>query len=84
MRAKKITDNVITEVNSTELVKGETVLVRAGDIIPNDGEVVKGSSAVDESTIIGESEPVIRESGGERALIFFTMLMFGGIGRTHM
>ena len=66
VRAKKLADDgTITEVNSSELVKGDKVIIHAGDIIPNDGEVIRGSGSVDESTITGESAPVIRESGGD-------------------
>jgi K+-transporting ATPase ATPase B chain len=66
VRAHKIADDgATTEVNSSELVKGDRVIVRAGDTIPNDGEVIKGSGFVDESMITGESAPVIRESGGD-------------------
>ncbi|MEG3387571.1 potassium-transporting ATPase B chain, partial [Salmonella enterica] len=36
--------------------------VKAGDIIPCDGEVIEGGASVDESAITGESAPVIRES----------------------
>ncbi len=50
---------------ATELRKGMTVLVEAGDVIPADGEVVGGVASVDESAITGESAPVIRESGGD-------------------
>ncbi|MES2742546.1 MAG: potassium-transporting ATPase subunit KdpB [Pseudomonadota bacterium] len=50
---------------ATELRKGMTVLVEAGDVVPADGEVVAGVASVDESAITGESAPVIRESGGD-------------------
>ncbi|MBA5606552.1 potassium-transporting ATPase subunit KdpB [Duganella sp. FT3S] len=50
---------------ATELRKGNTILVEAGDVIPIDGEVVEGVASVDESAITGESAPVIRESGGD-------------------
>ena len=63
--AKKVVDDRIVEVNGRDLVKGDIVKVSAGEIIPNDGEVIKGSGAVDESAITGESAPVIRESGGD-------------------
>jgi K+-transporting ATPase ATPase B chain len=49
----------------TDLRKGNTILVEAGDVIPIDGEVVEGVASVDESAITGESAPVIRESGGD-------------------
>jgi len=50
---------------ATDLRKGMTVLVEAGDVIPADGEVISGMASVDESAITGESAPVIRESGGD-------------------
>ena len=52
-------------VPGTELHKGHTILVEAGDVIPIDGEVIEGVASVDESAITGESAPVIRESGGD-------------------
>lgn len=52
-------------VNAIDLKKGDIVLVEMGDIIPNDGEVIKGLAFVDESAITGESAPVIKESGGD-------------------
>ncbi|GGZ07480.1 potassium-transporting ATPase subunit KdpB [Pseudoduganella plicata] len=52
-------------VPATDLRKGMTVLVEAGDVVPADGEVVEGVASVDESAITGESAPVIRESGGD-------------------
>ena len=65
VRAKKLVGETITEVDSEELRKGDVVIVHAGDVIPNDGTVIKGKGAVDESSITGESAPVIRESGGD-------------------
>jgi K+-transporting ATPase ATPase B chain len=50
---------------ATELRKGDFFLVEAGDVIPADGEVVDGIASVDESSITGESAPVVRESGGD-------------------
>jgi K+-transporting ATPase ATPase B chain len=52
-------------VTATDLRKGNTILVEAGDVIPIDGEVIEGVASVDESAITGESAPVIRESGGD-------------------
>lgn len=56
-------------VPSTALRSGDVVLIEAGDIIPSDGEVLKGIASVDESAITGESAPVIRESGGDRSAV---------------
>jgi len=56
-------------VNATELKKGDIVLVKAGEIIPNDGEVIDGIASVDESAITGESAPVVKEPGGDFASV---------------
>ncbi len=54
-----------TIVSSSELRRGDIVMVSAGEIIPGDGEVIEGIASVDESAITGESAPVVRESGGD-------------------
>ncbi len=48
---------------------GDVVLVKAGETIPGDGDVIAGIASVDESAITGESAPVIRESGGDRSAV---------------
>ena len=57
------------EVNANDLRKGDLILVRAGEVIPADGDVIEGAATVDESAITGESAPVIRESGGDRSAV---------------
>ena len=59
----------ITAVPSATLKKGDLVIVKAGEQIPADGEVIEGAASVDESAITGESAPVIRESGGDRSAV---------------
>ena len=61
-------DHEIT-VPATSLRRGDVVMVRAGDVIPGDGEVIEGVAAVNEAAITGESAPVIRESGGDRSAV---------------
>ncbi len=61
-----IPDHRHEEIPAEHLLLHDIVLVRAGEVIPGDGEVVDGVAAVDESAITGESAPVIRESGGDR------------------
>lgn len=56
-------------VSSAELTLGDTVIVRAGESIPGDGDIVWGIASVDESAITGESAPVVRESGGDRSAV---------------
>src|SRR5208283_3993709 len=55
------------QVPSTDLKPGDLVLVEAGQMIPNDGEIIEGIASIDESAITGESAPVIREAGGDRS-----------------
>ncbi|ACZ22609.1 K+-transporting ATPase, B subunit [Sanguibacter keddieii DSM 10542] len=57
------------EVASSSLAVGDVVVVRAGEVIPGDGDVIEGAASVDESAITGESAPVIRESGGDRSAV---------------
>lgn len=52
-------------ISASELKKGDIVLVKLGEVIPNDGEVIEGVASVDESAITGESAPVTREAGGD-------------------
>ena len=59
----------ITNIASADLKKGDIVIVKAGEQIPGDGEVIDGAASVDESAITGESAPVIRESGGDRSAV---------------
>ena len=59
----------ITDVASAKLLKGDIVIVRAGEQIPGDGEVIEGAASVDESAITGESAPVVREAGGDRSAV---------------
>ncbi|HHZ06504.1 MAG TPA: potassium-transporting ATPase subunit KdpB [Clostridiales bacterium] len=61
-------DNIIC-VSSSKLKKDDIIIVKAGEQIPADGDVIDGAASVDESAITGESAPVIRESGGDRSAV---------------
>lgn len=63
------TDGSEETLSSNELKKGDIVFVKAGEMIPNDGEVIEGIASVDESAITGESAPVVREAGGDFASV---------------
>jgi potassium-transporting ATPase ATP-binding subunit len=54
---------------ASDLVRGDVVVVIAGETIPGDGTVIEGIASVDESAITGESAPVVRESGGDRSAV---------------
>jgi K+-transporting ATPase ATPase B chain len=72
IQAKKLlrADTFDFQLISPELLLlGDLVLVRAGDLIPADGEVIAGIATVDESAITGESEPVIRDSSADRSAV---------------
>lgn len=56
-------------VSSSILQKSELFYVRAGDLIPVDGEILEGIASINESAITGESAPVIREAGGDRSAV---------------
>ena len=67
--AKPKPDAEVTKIASSQLKKGDVVLVEAGDVIPMDGEIIEGVASVNESAVTGESAPVIRESGGDRSAV---------------
>lgn len=58
-------DGAETEIAVEKLQRGDVVIVRPGERIPIDGEVVDGDSAVDESPITGESVPVDKSDGAK-------------------
>ncbi|WP_445634922.1 potassium-transporting ATPase subunit KdpB [Nostoc sp. DSM 114161] len=64
---KILPDGSIEKVNSTELRRGDLVKVIANNLIPADGEVIKGIGSVDESAITGESAPVLKQPGTDIA-----------------
>ena len=65
----EITSPEIKVVPSSQLLKGDVFVCEAGDVIPMDGEIIKGIATIDESAITGESAPVIRESGGDKSSV---------------
>lgn len=60
-----LADGTEKTINASQLKKDDIVLVKMGEVIPNDGEVIEGIASVDESAITGESAPVTREAGGD-------------------
>ncbi|GMW00249.1 MAG: potassium-transporting ATPase ATP-binding subunit [Candidatus Hydrogenedentota bacterium] len=65
--ARRLSNGKEEMVASDALSNGDVVVVKAGEVIPSDGEVVDGAATVDESAITGESAPVVREAGGDRS-----------------
>ena len=64
---KILPDGSIVKVSSTELRRGDLVQVVANNMIPADGDVIKGIGSVDESAITGESAPVLKQPGTDIA-----------------
>ena len=65
MQANLIVDNDIKIIPINELKKGDTVLVKPGESIPQDGIIIKGTTAIDESSITGESLPIEKNFNDE-------------------
>ncbi|RCW62996.1 heavy metal translocating P-type ATPase [Saliterribacillus persicus] len=59
--AWKLTDNGTVEVRVEELTIGDSIVIKAGERIPADGKIIKGSTTIDESALTGESIPVEKE-----------------------
>ncbi len=64
-----LASGAVEQVAAETLRKGDVIVVRTGEIIPADGDVIEGAATVDESAITGESAPVIREAGGDRSAV---------------
>ena len=64
---RQLADGRTEQVSAAKLRKGDVVVVGDGETIPGDGEIVEGTTLVDESAITGESAPVVREAGGDRS-----------------
>jgi len=62
-RARVLRGGEPVEVLTTDVAKGETLIVRPGERIPLDGEVIEGIASVDESSFTGESVPATKEKG---------------------
>jgi len=62
-KARLVTDSGEKEVPSSIIRVGDVVLVRPGETIPVDGDLIDGSGAVDEAMVTGESIPVFKNPG---------------------
>ncbi|MEX0991864.1 MAG: heavy metal translocating P-type ATPase [Actinomycetota bacterium] len=63
--ARVVRGGVEQEIPIEEVVVGDEVLVRPGEKVPVDGEIVDGRSTIDESMVTGESLPVTKTTGDE-------------------
>ncbi|MGA2514857.1 MAG: potassium-transporting ATPase subunit KdpB, partial [Candidatus Limnocylindrales bacterium] len=63
MAHRRCEDGSLEEVGSSTLRSGDIVVVREGETIPGDGDVIEGVAYVNEAVITGESAPVLKEPG---------------------
>ncbi|MFA6995223.1 MAG: heavy metal translocating P-type ATPase [Patescibacteria group bacterium] len=63
--ARVIRNGVANDIPVEDVIHGDIVIVRPGEKIPVDGKIVKGSSAIDESMITGESLPIEKKVGDQ-------------------
>ena len=63
--ANRLVDGKMVSVKVTELLVGDEMVVRPGEVIPVDGHLIKGQSTVDESSLTGESRPVEKIVGDD-------------------
>lgn len=62
-------DGSYRTVNCSDLKKDDVVRVSAGEIIPGDGEIIEGMASIDESSVTGESAPVVRACGTDHSSV---------------
>ena len=55
------------QVAATELQMNDLIEVRAGELIPADGEIIQGFATINEAAVTGESAPVLREAGTDKS-----------------
>ena len=60
-------DNGLVETLIELLLPGDRILIRAGEVVPTDGRVARGPATLDESSLTGESLPVLRSDGADVA-----------------
>lgn len=63
--AHKIDGNNIHDVKISDLKKGDLILIKPGEKVPADGNIVEGDSELNESALTGESKPVQKSKGDE-------------------
>jgi hypothetical protein len=68
----------VIKVKPRKLRPGDRIVVKAGQVVPGDGEIMQGIASIDESAITGESAPVICEAEGVRTCVSGGTLVVSG------
>jgi len=66
-RLKTLQDKEGEQIAATVLALNDLIEIRAGELIPADGEIVYGFATINEAAVTGESAPVLREAGTDRS-----------------
>lgn len=66
-RLKDLNDPVGTQVDATALLVNDLIEIRAGEMVPADGEIIQGCATINEAAVTGESAPVLREAETDRS-----------------
>ena len=69
LMANKIADlnATATMISANLLKRDDLVIIKAGEIVPADGEIIQGFATINESAVTGESAPVLREANTDRS-----------------
>ncbi len=71
-------------VMSSELRKGDLILLKEGDTVPIDSQVVEGAVVVNESMMTGESEPQVKETGGDKDSVLGGTIILSGEAKARV
>ncbi len=77
-------DGSVQWVSSGHLHPGDSVEVHPGEVVPLDGDVIQGGALIDESMMTGESEAVVRESGGDKTSVIGGSRVLQGVIRVRI
>ncbi len=85
IRARQVLPDGTTRWTLTDVLHvGDTVEIRAGEPVPMDGDVIHGAALIDESMMTGESEPVTRESGGDKTSVLGGTQVLQGVAQVRV
>lgn len=70
MMANKVEGEKVVSIPSSQLLKDDIVIVKKNEVIPSDGEVIEGLAAIDESSVTGETEAVVRAAGTDKTSVY--------------
>lgn len=67
--AHRLMNDRIEDVHVDQVKVGDTIVVKPGELVPIDGEIIKGNTQVNESSLTGESKPIDKQVGDQAIVI---------------